>query len=352
MAGSGFEKKLISLIEEALPGVSPGVQVQVHQNGRKVCDVSVGETYPYYDFASVTKIIFTVQAMMMAFDQGQWNLKSKVQDFVPWFAHDNVLVRDLLTHSAGLVWWHPFYQSLDLSTSELNRWSEVAQVIRSLKLEPQHESIYSDVSFLMLAYVLEAMNSMPLNEVWTKVKEHFYSRSTLDFNEGNKPKHAIKFYAPTQRCPWRGKLIQGEVQDENAWALGGLSTHSGLFGSIDDLGWFGLFLRSQIKGVSKNLIRQKTAQLFTTRARPEGQGDWALGYMMPTPGKSSSGSYFSPMSIGHTGFTGTSIWYDPGQDLSVAILSNRVLLGKDNKDFARILRPQIHNWVVEGLRRS
>jgi len=145
--------------------------------------------------------------------------------------------------------------------------------------------------------------------------------------------------------------MQGEVHDDNAWSLGGVSSHAGLFGSIDDLGWFGLFIRGQLQGISRTLIKQKTAQLFATRSLPLGRGDWALGYMMPTPGASSSGDYFSPYSIGHTGFTGTSFWYDPAQDMIVAILSNRVAFGREREVFKE-LRPKIHNWIVEGLRRA
>jgi CubicO group peptidase (beta-lactamase class C family) len=140
------------------------------------------------------------------------------------------------------------------------------------------------------------------------------------------------------------------VHDDNAWAFGGLSTHAGLFGSIDDLGWFALFMRSELKGYAKTSVKPKTAQFFASRSLPPGKGDWALGYMMPTPGNSSAGNYFSPFSIGHTGFTGTSLWYDPQADLSIAILSNRVFYGRENKEFAT-LRPQIHNWIIEGMKR-
>jgi CubicO group peptidase (beta-lactamase class C family) len=161
----------------------------------------------------------------------------------------------------------------------------------------------------------------------------------------------LSLYAPTEECPVRRKLVQGEVHDLNAWALGGVSTHAGLFGSIDDVGWFSLHLRSHLLGIARYSIRQKTAQLFAKRALPEGHGDWAMGYMMPTPGAASCGTYFSLDSIGHTGFTGTSVWYDPKMDLSVCILSNRVLYGADNKAFGK-LRPEIHNWIVENYRRS
>src|SRR5262249_6059003 len=106
------------------------------------------------------------------------------------------------------------------------------------------------------------------------------------------PQH---FYAPTERCPWRGRLVQGEVHDENAWALGGLSSHAGLFGSIDDVSWYGLFLRSQLMGISKTFLKSRTVKVFTNRARSLGKGDWALGFMMPTPGSSSCGDYFRPI---------------------------------------------------------
>lgn len=348
---SSFEKNLTKSIEGRLSEAAPGVQVQVHHAGKKVCDISVGTTFPYYDMASLTKIIFTVQAMMRAFDEKKWNLKSKVSEFCPWIADQELLVRDLLSHSAGFVWWLPLYEKLDLNTSRINRWTETARILRDLKLEKQDSSVYSDIGFIVLGHVLESMYALPLVNIWEKLKEEFYPGSTFDFNVDNIPKKNLKFYAPTERSQWRGKTMQGEVHDDNTWAMGGISTHAGLFGSIDDLGWFGLFLRSQLKGVSKTAVKQKTALTFASRARPSGKGDWALGYMIPTKGSSSSGKYFSTNSIGHTGFTGTSLWYDPVQDLSVAIVSNRVFLGRDKKEFAQ-LRPDIHNWIVEGIRRK
>jgi CubicO group peptidase (beta-lactamase class C family) len=348
---ASFEKNLIQKITPCLPKATPGVQVQVHWEGKKISDISVGETYPYYDLASVTKIVFTVQAMAKAFDDGLWNLETTVKEILPWYGDEKTHITQLLDHSSGLPWWFSFFEQMDLQTTVLHRWTESARLIRDMELAETDQSVYSDVGFILLGHVLENLYEKPLAVIWDEMKELFYPRSTLYFHVGNKAVNKTKFYAPTERSQWRGKLIQGEVHDDNAWAFGGVSTHAGLFGSIDDLGWFLLFLRSQLRGVSITALRQKTAKLFATRARPEGKGDWALGYMMPTPGKSSSGSHFSKSSIGHTGFTGTSVWYDPVQDLSIAILSNRVFLGRDNKEFAA-LRPQIHNWVVEGLRKT
>ena len=210
--------------------------------------------------------------------------------------------------------------------------------------------MYSDVGFITLGHALEMMFCRPLIETWNEVKELFYPKSTLNFHPHNVPVFKPSLYAPTERSEWRKKTIQGEVHDDNAWAFGGVSTHAGLFGSIDDLSTAGLFIRGQLHGLAKTAIKQKTAKLFAGRARPEGKGDWALGYMMPTPGSASCGSMFSTNSIGHTGFTGTSLWFDPQEDLFVSILSNRVFLGRDNKTFAG-LRPKIHNWIMEAIRR-
>ena len=351
MKYSVLEKKLADKIQEHISEAAPGVSMQVHQAGRKICDIRVGKTYAYYDYASLTKIIFTVQAFILAFEQKKWDFQSKVIDFIPWFRHENIKITDLLTHQSGLLWWKDFYHELNLNEPIIHRWSELATHIRDLPLEKTDKAVYSDVGFLTLAYVLEAMYSKPLALVWQDLQEAFYGRTTLHFNPENKPTYDLKLYAPTTDCPWRKKMIQGEVHDENAWALGGVSTHAGLFGSIDDLGWYALFLRSQLFGIPKTQIRQKTFQLFTQKAMPTSQGDWAMGYMMPTKGSSSSGKYFSSSSIGHTGFTGTSLWYDPATDISIGILTNRVIMGRDNPNF-KLLRPELHNWVIEALRRQ
>jgi CubicO group peptidase (beta-lactamase class C family) len=351
MKNSNFELKLEKKIKEAIPGACPGVVVQAFQNGRKVCDIAVGDTYAYYDLASLTKIIFTTQAMMLAFNEGKWNLKSKLVEFLPWFPFKEMSVLQLLNHSSGLKWWAPFYKDLDLSLSIPEKWESLKQMLIKIPLEKSDKSVYSDVGFMVLSYLLQEFYQKNLFSIWTDIKENFYPRSSIDFHLNNEILQPQKLYAPTERCAWRNRVLQGEVHDENAWALGGVSTHAGLFGSIDDIGWYGLLIRAQLGGISKTLIKQKTAQTFATRSMPAGNGDFAIGYMMPTSGHSSSGDYFSIKSIGHTGFTGTSFWFDPVQDLIVVILSNRVAFGRDKEDF-KLLRPKIHNWIVEGLKRS
>jgi CubicO group peptidase (beta-lactamase class C family) len=345
-----FERNLIQKIEKEIPGVTPGLQVQVHQLGKKVCDISIGQTFPYYDFASLTKIVFTTPLFMKAFEDKKWTLETKVSDLCPWFKHSEIRVTQCLNHSSGLAWWLPFFELVDYKKTDRERWLSTQQMINDSPLDLKDISVYSDVGFVMLGHFLEAMFEEDLFSIWNSLKEEVYPRSTLNFHPHNQAPFEGRLYAPTERSEWRHKLIQGEVHDDNTWSFGGVSTHAGIFGSIDDLGWYALFLRSILQGYAKTYVRQKTALLFSSKTRPQGQGDWAYGFMMPSSGQSSSGDYFSPASVGHTGFTGTSLWYDPVHDISVAILSNRVFLGRDNKQFAQ-LRPKIHNWVVQGLRK-
>lgn len=351
MKYSVLERNLIAQLTDRVRDVTPGVMVRAYQGGRIICDIAVGNTYAYYDLASLTKVIFTTQAMMMAFEEGKWNFETRVSELLAWFPHSETKITELLTHSSGLPWWVPLYQEINISLPRDQRREQLRQMIQGMKIEKQQTAVYSDVGFLVLGYLLEKIYDKSLDEIWTDIKNKFYLGTTLEFHLDNICPHRQSFYAPTEECPVRRKLVQGEVHDLNAWFLGGVSTHAGLFGSVDDVGWFSLHLRSHMMGVARYSIRQKTAQLFAKRALPEGRGDWAMGYMMPTPGSASCGSYFSVDSVGHTGFTGTSVWYDPKMDLSVVILSNRVLYGSDNKEFGK-LRPEIHNWIVENYRKS
>ena len=352
MKYSVLEKNLMAKINDHLTDVAPGVLVRSYQNGRLICDIAVGTTYPYYDFASLTKIIFTLQLIQLGYQDKKIILENPVQAHLPWFQNGRVLIRDLLSHTSGLAWWKPFYKTIAEKKSSAEKKAEMKRLIEQEVLsQDQSKSVYSDLDFFVLTFLLEEIYQKSIEDLWGDCHRLFYEGTTLNFHQENKPIYRKELYAPTEECPWRRRLIQGEVHDENAWSLGGLSTHAGLFGSIDDLSWFSLLLRSQLLGIARYQVKQKTAQYFAQRTIPVEVGDWAMGYMMPTKGVSSAGQYFSPHSIGHTGFTGTSIWYDPKQDLSVMILSNRVLYGRENDRFKK-LRPQIHDWLVEGLKKS
>jgi len=345
---TSLEKALASQLEVGIADVTPGVVLRAHAAGALVCDVAVGQTFRYYDLASLTKIVFTQQALMQAFDRGLWTADSTVGDFLPDFTRPALRLTDLLTHTSGIEWWLPFYESVDLSLPWRQRRQWLYRQLQTAPCQPTGKAVYSDLGFMLLGFVLEALHGKDLLLVWQDLHSASYPGSSLALHEDNRPVHAVVDYAPTELCPWRRKRLQGEVHDDNTWSLGGVSSHAGLFGSIDDLASFGLQLRSQIRGLPGAPVRPATAQLFTRRAIPRAVGDWTLGFMMPAEQGASCGRHFSEQSIGHTGFTGTSLWYDPQRDLLVSMLSNRVYGGRDNQGFLA-LRPQIHDWIVEGL---
>ncbi|MGZ3692576.1 MAG: serine hydrolase, partial [Pseudobdellovibrio sp.] len=143
MKYSSKETKLIEKIKQAIPDVTPGVTARAYHVGRLVCDISVGQTYPYYDLASLTKVIFTQQAMMDAFDQGKWNFQTKVKDLLPDYKHET-LIKELLTHTSGLEWWMPFYEQIDLKLPWQEKRSWIYKQINNSKVNQTGKAVYSD----------------------------------------------------------------------------------------------------------------------------------------------------------------------------------------------------------------
>lgn len=339
-------KSLKENLNKAYKAATPGICLQAYSRGKKVIDVEVGETFKFYDFASLTKIISTTSLLMLAHQNKKLHLDAEFSEYLKWWSDEGLrpTVRQLLNHTAGFPWWLPFYKEMDMSLSRVERGMWLQRKLRELKAEPRDSAVYSDVDFFILGSVLEEIEQRPLQSLFLGLKEKLNLKDT-HYHVENKKIHAAEKYAPTENCQWRGKLLRGEVHDENAWALGGVAPHAGLFGTMSDLMTYGLEIRKSLKGSSR-VFDAKTARLFTKRSVPESVGDWALGFMMPTKGKSSSGQYFSSMSIGHTGFTGTSLWYDPKKDFLVGILSNRVHPTRHNEEFKN-LRPRLHDWAWE-----
>ena len=146
----------------------------------------------------------------------------------------------------------------------------------------------------------------------------------------------------------RKKIIQGEINDENCWYLGGIASHAGIFGSLKELGVWAKGLRDTYFDEKDDwIVSTKTVNTFAERAIPKEVGDWAYGFMMPTSGKSSCGKFFSQTSIGHLGFTGCSFWFDPEKDLVILIVTNRTFPSRENKEFIKY-RPLIHNLIYKS----
>ncbi len=358
---SRLETKFLNKLGDQWQGATPGFCVQAYHRGKKIVDIEVGETFEIYDWASVTKIVFTTTALMFRHDEKVLSLNDKVERWVSWFPENSwQRVRDLLNHSAGMTWWKPYYKDLikkvGPTTSPEDAWEIFQQLLRKSVIKDfkksgavrPEKSVYSDLDFFLLGVTLESVSGTTLYTVWDEVRERTGLKNT-DFLRGNKPKGARSRYAPTEDCAWRKKVLQGEVHDQNTWALRGVAPHAGLFGPIDDLSQWGLLLRDGMRGKkSKRFASPETVKLFTRRSLPRKKGDWALGFSMPSKEGASAGPLFSMDSVGHLGFSGTSLWYDPKRDLLVTILSNRIHPSVENAGI-RTLRPLIHTLIAEQL---
>lgn len=341
-------QQLMLAVDHDLAAITPGLCLQVYQGGRKKVDLRFGKTWKYYDLASLTKILFSVSVLMNMGDRKLIKVENLVSAYLSDWPHAKVTLKQLLTHSAGMPWWGAFYKKLKGPKDPLSRWQELRRHLMRVKRTGQRKSIYSDLDLMVLGFVMTDVLGQDLETIWNLHSERV-GIEDFHFNIHNKPTYARHSYAPTESCPWRKKVLRGEVHDENTWALGGIAPHAGLFGTIDSVSQWGLELRrAMLKEKGSALGSHKTVSKFTRRSITKDKGDWALGFMMPTPGQTSAGQFLSPKSVGHTGFTGTSLWFDPVHDLLVVALSNRVHPTRKNAAFVS-LRPVIHDIVFQKL---
>lgn len=311
-----------------------------------------------YDLASLTKVMATTSAVMLLVADGKLHLDRPVAEYLPAFAERDkgeILVRHLLTHSSGLRPWRAYH--LDLRERELRRGetllateeareSIVQRILRSAAVhDPGEAAVYGDLGFIVLGALVEQVCGERLDAFCrNRVFDPLEMRDT-HFNpvpyEGAKVR-----YAATEQCAWRDKIIWGEVHDPNAWAMGGVAGHAGLFGSAADVVRFGREMLAADRGESTLFPQELAREFFRRQELPPGS-DWALGWDTPTQGQSTSGTHFSPRSIGHTGFTGTSLWVDLERGAVFVLLANRVhLLAKKS---AFTLRPQVHDLIWEAF---
>jgi len=354
---NSFEKKLSARIREDVPDlreITPGVVVGAWQRGRLKGVVRAGETYKYYDLASLTKLMFTATASLHYFSEHRRALGRPVREKLEWFKF-RATPHQLLSHTAGLEWWLPVYKKMRGPMIPVLRWAQMERALARLKMRrtEKGKAVYSDPDMWMMGAFLREAAGFELLDLWEETAGRVGVRDVF-FHPGNKPRYARSLYAPTEKCPWRRRVMRGEVHDENCWSLGGVSSHAGLFGTLDGVASWGLELRKAWlaggvhRGRAGKFGDPSLVRHFTGRRIPRKVGDWGLGFMKPSRPKASAGKHFSVDSFGHTGFTGTSFWLDPKRDLMVIILSNRVHPTRKNQRFLQ-LRPLLHDFVVECL---
>jgi CubicO group peptidase (beta-lactamase class C family) len=293
-----------------------------------------------YELASLTKVMAATTLAMVLEEEGRLELASPVSLLLPAFrggAKGRVTLRDLLTHASGLPAWAPLFREAAGANAVVAAAAAVA-----LEAEPGTRSLYSDLGFILLGAALEAAAGGALDVLSEGRVFEPLGMAETGFNPGPERRTRI---APTENDPWRGRLLQGEVHDENAWAMGGVAGHSGLFGPVADVIRFARMMLSGGELEGKPLVSAATVDRYVRRSDVPGSSR-ALGWNTPSPG-SSAGTLLSPRSFGHTGFTGTSLWIDPDRAAFVTLLTNRVHPSREGS--IQDLRAAVADAVVRGL---
>jgi len=298
-------------------------------------------TKTIYDLASLTKVIATTTAAMLCVDRKLFKLDDKVSKYIPEFASNKkgeITLKNLLLHNSGFPSWKKYWGVHDNPDEVLN------DIYTSkLEYETGTKTVYSDLGIIVLGKVIEKVTGKSL-DLFCK-KEIFIPLEMNDtyFNPPDSLKYRI---APTELDNyWRKKIIIGEVHDETAALLNGVSGHAGLFSTAEDIHKLLLTLLNKGKYKDKQLIQNSTVELFTRRFDKSTR---ALGWDIKSPEGSSAGKLFNELSFGHTGFTGTSAWIDPLNKIIVVFLTNRVHPTRENNKINKI-RPELHDAVIKAF---
>jgi CubicO group peptidase (beta-lactamase class C family) len=304
-------------------------------------------------------VLATTTAVMLLVEQGVLALDDPAAKWLPHFGErekEGVTLRHLLTHSSGLHPWRGFHETLlERERKKGERWIGtpaakgwiLESICRSAPVHaPGTAAVYGDLDFIALGAVVEAASGQPLDVF---CRERIFAplgMTETRFLREPASEAERRRFAATENCPWRGRIVWGEVHDPNAAAMGGVAGHAGLFAPADDVMRFASALLDVWHGRSAFVPRERLVEFATRQNLPAGS-DWALGWDTPTPGSSSSGRYFSSQSIGHLGFTGTSLWIDLDAEAAVVMLTNRIHLVAKRSKFT--LRAEIHDLVREAF---
>ncbi|MEO8448918.1 MAG: serine hydrolase domain-containing protein [Gemmatimonadota bacterium] len=351
--------RLAATVDSAIAaGAAPGAVVAVsirgirylHTAGRLGLDLPQRpDTRTLYDLASLTKVIALTTMTMIALDEHRVALDSPVVHYLPSFGggeKDRVTIRHLLTHSSGLRAHRPLWLETPGRDSALG-------LVNATPLDtmPGVRTLYSDLGAIALTEIIESVYGERIDQL---AAERIFKPLSMRSTRYLPPSAWLPRIAPTEMDPWRGHIVRGEVHDENAAWLGGVSGHAGLFSDAEDLLRFGEWLSNAwlrpSGGTTKGRaipISTATIREFTRRQNVVAGSSRALGWDTPSEG-SSAGTRLSAASFGHTGFTGTSLWIDPERQLVIVLLSNRVHPTRENPRLGP-LRALVADRVVETL---
>ena len=335
-------KRIQGLLENgSREGAFPGAVLLVSYRGQ------------VFDLASLTKPLATALGVMKLVDQGTIELDRPLYELLqtaPLKGKRDLTPRLLLSHAAGLADWKPFYLKL-VQFSPASRKAMLREQILDLPFayRPGSRCIYSDLGYMLLEWIIEEKIGETLGAFLERAcYEPLSLKKTFLGSENCPHKIRCECFAATEDCPWRGRIIRGEVHDENAYALMGYSGHAGLFGTAEEVLALVNMLREHYRGNRDDFFSAATVREFFRRQNIVKDCTFALGWDTPSPENSSAGKYFSEHSVGHLGYTGTSVWMDLEKDVIVVFLTNRVHPTRKNKKI-KAFRPLIHDTVMEML---
>ncbi len=318
-----------------------------------------------FDLASLTKPLATALLCMSAVSRKALSLDAPLTHF---FSRSiippekaEIRLFQLLSHCSGLCPYLPFFKQLVLLPPGGRKHHLIGAILKSpLAYGPGTETQYSDLGFMLLGMILEQVLGKPIDHLFHHALESLTGKADalphyVPLEMGCDPTNAYLMsdvetskYVATELCPWRNRLLQGEVHDENAHVLGGIAPHAGLFGTApgvyEIISYLWLIHRGE---VTSEIVSTDTLRFFWSKAGHMPHSTWALGFDTPSREGSSAGRYFSPRSIGHLGFTGTSFWLDLEKGRLVILLTNRVHPHREN-DRLKTFRPYLHNKIMEN----
>jgi CubicO group peptidase (beta-lactamase class C family) len=343
---------IVAYLQSEVDSAFPGAVVAVGHRGRLALLAAVGhygvddprpvDTSTVYDLASLTKVVGLTTACMLLVQEGALDLDAPVQRYVPAFrgpGKDSVTVRHLLTHASGLPDWRPLY------TEATTRATAFALADTTpLVATPGATMRYSDIGAIVLTQAVERITGKRLDAF---LEERVFGPLGLRDTRFLPPPGWRDRVAPTERSQ-DGTIIRGTVHDENAWRLGGVSGHAGLFSTAPDVARFTFWLLDAWHGRTPTLPAPLVRAWTRRQDQPPGSSR-ALGWDTPSGPNSSAGTRLGPLAFGHTGFTGTSIWVDPERELFIILLTNRVHPTRENGRIGRV-RPRVADLAAQALR--
>jgi len=365
---SELDKVLIPLLKKGVEnGVFSGAAVGVYKNSKGSAEKKIichGKTKngpegksvknnTLFDLASLTKPLCTVLGILHLIETNKisWNTKieslfgTKTAVFLK-----NIQITHLLSHSSGLKAYKPFYLAFPAIRDPKNKQKLLNSIFKEKPVFAAGEKcVYSDLGYILLGEIIEKVSGKQLNHFFDLIitRPLGLNKQIMFIPVDKYETRENTEILATQYCPWRQRLLQGEVDDEHCWLMNGVAGHAGLFGNIQGVLDMSAHILNQWQGRGEHPSYSSTL-LQTALVRQHNDQTWCLGFDTPSQPGSSGGKYISEKSVGHLGFTGTSFWIDPENDMVVVLLTNRVHPKRENEKIKQF-RPLLYDTVYQTM---